>query len=158
MTFLDFCVLIPLCWYGFKGFKNGLIYEVASIVALILGVIIARHFSSAVAMLLPNVMFAQAIAFIILFVSVVLLVHVAAKAITNIIKLIIPDAVDHLFGLLFGVCKVLIVCSVVLFLLQTVDRRELLLKKEIKEKSVTYKYVEPIAPKAFGLKDLTTNA
>lgn len=150
MNFIDFCILIPLCWFGFKGFKNGLIYEIASILSLILGIIIAKHFSDGLAMLMPNVTFAKQVAFIIIFVSVVLLVHLLGNLMKKVIKLAIPEAVDHVFGLLFGVCKVLLVSSVVLFCIQDVDKREILLKKETKDNSLTYHYVEPIVPHALN--------
>lgn len=153
MNFIDFCVLIPLCWFGFKGFKNGLIYEIASILVLILGVGIAKGFSNGLALLLVNVPFAKQVSFIIIFVSVVMLVHLAGNLMKKIIKLAIPGAVDHVFGLLFGVCKVLVVSSVILFCIQDVDKREILLKKEAKDNSLTYHYVEPIVPHAMGWQD-----
>lgn len=150
MTFIDFCVLIPLCWFAFKGLKNGLIYEVTSILALVLGVCLANRFSSGVAMLLTNVTFAKPVAFIIVFVAVILLVHLLGNLMKKIVKLAVPEVVDHIFGLLFGACKVLVVSSVALFAIQNIDRYELLLKKETKEKSFTYQYVEPIVPNALG--------
>lgn len=150
MTFLDFLVLIPLCWFGFKGFKNGLIYEITSIVAIILGIWLAYRFSDLLAAMLTSVTFAKPVAFTIIFVAVLLLVHLVGKMMTKIIKLVIPGSIDHIFGLLFGICKVLMVFSVIFYTIQDIDKHEILLKKETKENSITYQYVEPIVPHALN--------
>ncbi len=45
MNWLDIVLAIPLLWFTYKGFRNGLIIELASLAALILGIFIALHFS-----------------------------------------------------------------------------------------------------------------
>ena len=37
MNWIDIIVLIPLCWYAFRGFKNGFLMEIISLAALFLG-------------------------------------------------------------------------------------------------------------------------
>lgn len=150
MTLIDILFLIALGWFGFHGFKNGLIYEVASVLALILGCWIAYHFSDAVALMLTGTAMAKPIAMIFTFVVVLLVIRFAGRLLSKIVKLVIPDSIDHIFGLLFGACKVLIAGSVILFILQDIDKRELLIKKETKEKSFTYQYIEPIIPHAMS--------
>ena len=57
-------------------------------------------------------------------------------------------AIDHFFGLLFGVLKVATVASVILYTIQNIDTHEIILKKEIKENSLAFRYIEPIVPDA----------
>ena len=45
MNFLDICLAIPLGLALISGFKNGFIYEIASLAGLILGIYIAINFS-----------------------------------------------------------------------------------------------------------------
>ncbi len=45
MNYIDLIIAIPLVWGVFVGFKNGLIIEVASLAALLLGIFGAIHFS-----------------------------------------------------------------------------------------------------------------
>ena len=45
MNWLDIVLAIPLLWFMYKGFRNGLIIELASLAALILGIYVALHFS-----------------------------------------------------------------------------------------------------------------
>lgn len=150
MVFIDILVLIALCWFGFKGFKNGLIYELASILALILGCWIAYHFSDLVATLVTGTKLIKPVAFILTFAIVVFLIHMVGRLVEKIIKLVIPDVINNIFGLLFGVCKVLAVTSVILFIIQDIDKKEILLTKEAKEKSIAYQYAEPIIPNALN--------
>lgn len=153
MTLLDFIVLIPLCWFGFLGFKNGLIYEVFSLLALVLGIWISYHFSDWIALLFSDSLLAKPIALVLTFVIVILLVHFAGRLMAKVIKLAIPEIVDHIFGLLFGAGKVLLVFSVILYVIQDIDKAEILLKKETKQQSFMYQYVEPIIPHLMAWKD-----
>ncbi|MCR4965834.1 MAG: CvpA family protein [Bacteroidales bacterium] len=146
MNWIDLLVLIPICWWGFKGFCNGLIYEVFTILALIIGFWAARHFSHLLQVWI-NIEMAGPIAFIITFFIVLFLVHLVGKAMQSLIQITLPDIIDHLLGLVFGVCKVIVGVSVIFYLLNMVDKKEILIKKETKENSFAYKFIEPVVPK-----------
>ena len=148
MTLLDYRVLIPLCWFAFLGLRKGLIYELTSILALVLGVWTSYRFSDSVALLLPNIPFAKQIAFTLTFFITLFLVHLAGKLMCKVVKLVIPGAVDHIFGLLFGAGKVILIFSVLFYLIDLIDPHEIIIKKETKEKSLVYEYIEPIIPHA----------
>ncbi|MBO4488252.1 MAG: CvpA family protein [Bacteroidales bacterium] len=152
MNWLDLIVLIPICWWGFKGFHHGLIYEVFAVLALILGFWVAKHFSFLLEEWL-NIPLAEPIAFVIMFFLVLFLVHLAGKGMQKVVKIAIPEIVDHLLGLGFGICKVVLVVSILFLLFNKIDKKELLIKKETKEASVAYRYLEPIAPKILVWKD-----
>lgn len=145
MNWLDIIVLIPLCWWGFKGFRRGFIYEVFSLLALILGFWVARRFSFLLAEWL-NIPLAGTVAFTITFALVLFLVHLAGKGMQKVVKIALPEIIDHLLGLAFGVCKVVLVFSIVFYLLNMVDKHEILIHKETKEHSFAYRHVEPIVP------------
>lgn len=148
MILLDYIVLILLCWFAFLGFRKGLIYELTSILALVLGVWASYRFSDSLALWLPNMPFAKQISFALTFFIVIFLVHLAGKLMCKVVKLVIPGVVDHIFGLLFGAGKVILVCSVLFYLIDMIDPHEIIIKKETKEKSLMYEYLEPIVPHA----------
>ena len=54
MNFFDAIILLPLIYGAWKGFQKGLIYEVAMIIGLILGVYLGFKFSGLVFDLLSN--------------------------------------------------------------------------------------------------------
>ncbi len=146
MNWLDIIILIPLCWFGFTGFKNGLIRELASILALVLGVWVTVKFSDLVASWIGDSQMIRIIAFFLTFLAVLVLVHFAGKLVERIVKLVIPSFFNHLFGLIFGIGKVAIIYSVLFFFVRTIDPKEVILKPDIKEKSFLYSYIEPIFP------------
>ena len=45
INLLDIILLIPLLWFGYNGYKKGLIIEIASLAAFILGLYFAFYFS-----------------------------------------------------------------------------------------------------------------
>lgn len=152
MNWLDLIVLIPLCWWGFKGFRNGLIYEIFAVIALILGFWAAKHFSFLLEEWL-DIPMAQPVSFIIMFFLVLFLVHLAGKGMQKVVKVAIPEIVDHLLGLGFGICKVVLVVSIIFLLLNKIDQKQIIIKKETKEASLAYQYLEPLAPKLIIWKD-----
>ena len=154
MTVLDYIVLIPLGWFAYMGLRKGLIYELTSILALVLGVWASYRFSDSVALLLPNIPFAKQIAFTLTFFITLFLVHLAGKLMCKVVKLVIPGIVDHIFGLLFGAGKVMLIFSVLFYLINMVDKHEIILKKETKEKSIAYQYVKPIIPHALNWENI----
>ena len=146
MNILDIIILIPVAWFGFKGLKNGLIRELASIAALVLGVWATLRFSDYVATKLGNTMAIKAVAFVLTFFAVLVAVHFAGILVEKVVKLVIPAWLNNIFGLLFGAAKALLVVSVLLYFVTIVDFKEMLLKPEVKEKSLIYKHIEPIVP------------
>ncbi|MBO7587594.1 MAG: CvpA family protein [Bacteroidales bacterium] len=148
MTIIDIIILVFLCWFGYRGFKNGLIFEIASIAALVLGCWVAHHFAESIAIRFTGTSLAKPVAFVFILTIVMILVRIAGSVASRIVKLVIPGFIDHFFGLLFGVFKVAIVCSVILYAFNSIDRREIILKKEFKEKSFSFRYIEPIVPGA----------
>lgn len=146
MTWIDIVFLIPAAWFGYRGLKNGLVYELASVLALILGVWATVRFSGVLATKLGDSQTYKVIAFVLIFVAVLVAVHFAGQVVEKFIKLLIPGAVNNIVGLLFGVFKVMIVFSVIFMFVAKVDKKEVIIKPDTKEKSFSYKYIEPVAP------------
>jgi membrane protein required for colicin V production len=147
MNFLDIIMLIPIIWFGFKGLKNGFITELTSILGLFLGFWITLKYYLAVAAWFNSTILAKVIAFIALFILTLVITYLIGKAIEKIINLILPSFVNYLFGLLFGVLKVALLFSVIFYFINSVDKKEFVFKRQVKEKSFLYRYVEPIAVK-----------
>lgn len=146
MNWLDILILIPTAWYAYKGLKNGLICELASIIALVLGVWATVHYSDVLAARMGEGQTYKIIAFAGIFIATLVLVHFAGKLMEKVVKLMISGFWNNLAGLLFGVAKVVIVFSVLLMFIEKVDTKQVILKPEFKTESFCYKYVKPVAP------------
>ena len=146
MNYLDIIILIPALWFGYKGFTHGLIRELAGLAALILGIYAAFMFTDMVEKWLNIPTIPKEVYFAITFLGVLIAVFLLGRLVEKIIKLVIPEFVNNLLGALFGVAKVLVIFSVIIFFIHSIDTKHVILTEKTTEKSFTYKYVEPIAP------------
>ena len=149
MNWLDIVLAIPLLWFMYKGFRNGLIIELASLAALVLGIFIALHFSFyAKEFLIDNFEIADnylnIIAFAITFIIVAVLVYLVGKIIHKLVSIVALGFLNRLAGGVFGLLKAALVLSVILYFLNGFDSS--LIKAEVKENSFLYEPVESIVP------------
>jgi len=147
MSYLDIVILIPALWFGYKGFTHGLIRELASLLALISGIYAAFVFTDLVAGWICNPNIPKEVYFAITFLGVLVAVFLVGKFVERIIKLVIPEFINNLLGGLFGIAKVMVVFSTVFYFTHSVDSQRVILSEKTVEKSITYKYVEPLVPK-----------
>ena len=150
-NWLDVVIVLPVCWFAFKGFKNGLIKELATLAALVLGIWATCRFSDYVATLLGDVPWVNILAFVITFLVVLVLVYLFGNLVEKVVTLVIPKFINRLFGLLFGAGKVLLIFSLLLFVLSTVDTKSKILTHTITKGSLLYDYIQPIFPYFRGL-------
>ncbi|MCL2289500.1 MAG: CvpA family protein [Bacteroidetes bacterium] len=147
MNYLDVIIIIPALWFGYKGFTHGLIRELVSLAALILGIYAAFLFTDLVEKWICNPAIPKEVYFAITFLGVLIAVFILGKFVERIIKIVIPEFVNHLLGGLFGAAKVLVIFSAIIYFIHSVDSKDAILTKQTVEKSFIYKYVEPIVPK-----------
>jgi membrane protein required for colicin V production len=153
MNYFDIIILIPALWFVYKGFTHGLIRELAGLAALILGIYAAFMFTDLVEKWINHPNIPKELYFVITFLGVLIAAYLFGRLMEKIIKLVIPEFVNNLLGGLFGVAKVAVVASVVFFFILNIDSKKVILKEETVENSLTYKYIEPIAPKLKGWYD-----
>lgn len=145
---IDIIYAVALCFAVWHGWQRGLILGVFSLVAIIIGLAAALKLSAAVAGYVGrSVNVSQEwlpfISFILVFILVVLLIRLGAKAIEKSVQAVLLGWANRLGGILFYVAIYTLVFSVVLFYAEQMK----LLQPETIQKSVTYKYVQPWGPK-----------
>lgn len=155
MNILDIILLIPLLWFAYKGFVNGLAIELASLLALILGIYLAYRFSVYVGYKIGlNGKYAGIFAFIITFVAVVVLVHLLARIIDKAFSLASLGFINKLAGIVFGVLKIALVISIILYLINILDIKRLIISEKNRRESVLLQPLTKLAPLLFaGLKE-----
>lgn len=156
MNYLDIIILAILGWSLFRGFKNGLFIEIASVAALILGIWGSIRFSGFTQTKLVEYFDLQTqylglIAFIITFIVIVVLIHFLANALDKLLKAVALGIFVRLLGMVFAVIKSVLILSVVFMVLSTFDRSSKLITTEQKEESVLYGTVADFAPMLFPI-------
>ena len=154
MTVIDI-VLGALLLFGLvRGLFKGLFVEVASLLALVLGVYGAIHFSNFAADFLQSrtdwsEKTINITAFAITFVIIVLAISLAGKALTKLADFAALGILNKLLGAVFGVLKVGLILSVILIVFDRMNNTLPFVDEEDLEGSVLYEPVKSIAPILF---------
>lgn len=154
MTVIDI-VLGALLLFGLvRGLFKGLFVEVASLLALVLGVYGAIHFSNFAASFLDsrtdwNEKTINIVAFAITFVIIVLAIGLAGKALTKLADFASLGILNKLLGAVFGVLKIGLILSVVLIVFDRMNNTLPFVDDDDLKDSVLYEPVKSIAPILF---------
>ena len=154
MTVIDI-VLGALLLFGLiRGLTKGLFVEIASLLALILGVYGAIHFSHFATDFLENRVewsekYINIAAFAITFVIIVFAISLAGKALTKLADFAALGALNKLLGGLFGFLKIGLILSVILMVFSSMNKTIPFVDDEAIEDSVLYEHVRSLAPMIF---------
>jgi membrane protein required for colicin V production len=155
MSFVDIILGLLLLYGLYKGLKNGLFVEIASIVALIAGIFGAIHFSYIVGDYLSEHMqwddrFIKLTSFIITFIVIVVAVHFAGKLLTKIADFAMLGLVNKITGALFGALKVAIILGAILIFFERVNTSVGVVKSDFMQNSILYEPVKEIGAFVFN--------
>lgn len=158
MNILDLIIALPLGFLIFKGYKRGLIFELASLLAVVFGCILAvrfaNWFSSLVGLSGEN---AYLISFFIVFLIVIVLSLSVAKLVEKFVKLMHVGIVNNLAGALLGLLKGMCIVGVLLYYIAVIDLNERVLTRDAKESSMLYRPVERTGKHLAGRMDAYVN-
>jgi membrane protein required for colicin V production len=154
MNWIDATILIILIISVVNGFINGLVKEVASLAALILGIWGAIKFSFFTAGKLYDYFdmtgkYVGVIAFIITFCLIVVAIHFVGIVAEKIVNAVALGFVNRLLGIVFGVLKSVLIMSVIFAVLNAIDAKRPFLPKETIEQSRFFNPISDIAPAIF---------
>ncbi|MCK0157464.1 CvpA family protein [Cellulophaga sp. F20128] len=156
MNFLDIILGLLLAWGIYKGVKNGLLIELASLAALILGIYTALHFSYIIGNYITeqwlwNESTINIASFILTFILAVLIINLVGKLLTKVAKAAMLGTLNRLAGAIFGALKMAIIVGALLLFFDKANTSLNLVKEETMNTSVLYKPVKDIGEFVFGL-------
>jgi len=155
VSFIDIVLGLLLLYGLFKGVKNGLVVEIASIIALVAGLYGAIHFSYIVGNYLAshldwNERTMSLIPFIITFFIIVIAVILAGRLLTKVAEFAMLGLLNKIAGGLFGALKVAIILGAMLIFLESVNKNLRLVNEEAMADSVLYEPVRNIGDLVFS--------
>lgn len=150
--FIDIITVILLFMAVFKGLRKGLVVAIFSLLAYLVGLAAALKLSTLMAGYIgSNVEVSQRwlpfLAFFVVFLIVVLLVRLGAKAIEGAMRLMMLGWLNRLGGVLLYMLIYFFIYSILLFYAAQLR----LLNQDTIRASVTYGYIAPFAPKAMEI-------
>ncbi len=155
VNFVDIVLGLLLLYGLFKGVKNGLVVEIASILALVAGLYGAIHFSYIVGDYLAahfnwNERIMSLISFIITFFIIVTVVILAARLLTKIAELALLGLLNKIAGGVFGLLKVGIILGALLIFLESVNKNLGFIDEDVKGESVLYEPIRNLGDLVFS--------
>ena len=163
MNYFDVIIIIPLIWGAYKGFKKGFIIEIASFIALGLGVWGGIKFSAISAKYLSEAFdisekIMPLISFAVTFILIVIVVFMLAKMLQKIISMIALGFINKAAGSLFGMLKFGLIMSVIINFTNIINNQINFIDPEMKSSSVLFEPIGKVAQIIIpGLKDISIN-
>ncbi len=154
MNVLDIALGALILFGLVRGLMKGLFVEVASIVALIVGIYGAIHFSNFVEDFLKNRVewddqYINITAFAITFILIVIAIAMAGKALTKLADFASLGILNKLLGGIFGALKIGLILSIILIVFNKMNSTIPLIEEHEIEDSILYNPVKSIAPIIF---------
>lgn len=159
MNYIDIILGVLIILSAIGGFKNGLVTELASLAALILGIWGSIRFSDITTELLIKYFqlesnYLNIISFAVTFVVIVILVHVVAGVINKMVNTGVLGITNKLAGMVFGVLRSVLFLSIVLMVFDKIDEDVEILPKDVKANSRMYEPIKNIATSIFPFIDI----
>lgn len=120
MNFLDIVIFIIIFALSIYGLIRGFVKEIVSIISIVLGLSIALHWYEKAAQyltFLKNQNQQNILGFIIVFIGASLILSLLGKLVSMVLKGINIGCLNHLFGLILGFVKGVVVVCVILLVL-----------------------------------------
>ena len=148
---IDIIYVLVIILAAMRGARQGLIVGIFSLVAVIIGLAAALKLSVAVAGYIGSAVniskaWLPLIAFAVVFIVVILLIRLGAKALEAVVKTVMLGWVNTIGGIIFFVVIYTIVFSVLLFYAEQMKW----LQPATIHQSVTYAFVQPWGPRAIN--------
>ncbi len=154
MNWIDLIIIVFLVFGLARGFINGFIKELASLLALVLGIWGAIKFSTFTAAKLYDYFdmtgqYVGIAAFLITFIIIVIIIHFIGLAVDKFVETISLGFLNSLLGIVFGIFKTVLILSVIFVILNAIDAKHHFLPRKQIEESKFYNSIADVAPAIF---------
>lgn len=151
VSVLDIILTIPLLWAAFQGFRRGFIIEIATLLALFLGILGAIHFSHLLADFLHESFgwesrYLPTIAFGLTFIGILFFVILVGKLVTKAVKMVALGIPNRIAGAVFSLAKYVLILSALIFLFEALNAKFDWISNQQKKDSVLYPPLEKVLP------------
>ncbi len=159
-NWIDVIIIILLLWSVIKGFRKGFIIELASLLALMLGIFGAIKFADLTAAYLSENVnlpedYTPLIAFALTFIVIVVAVHFLARLVQTLVKMVALNFINRLAGAIFSGLKTALILSFILFFVESIDQNVKVIPRSQKQNSLFY---YPLSSVAFDFLPKITNS
>ena len=155
MNPLDLGILSIAAIFFIRGVFRGFVYELVTVVGLILGYIISITYlsllTSVILKFFPTLPEAatKLVSFFILFVGTNLLLRLVANILTKTLKVAMLGWLNRLFGGLLGVIKSIVIMGIIVFVINLIPFSSTFLDQFEVKQSLLFPLLEAVGPKLY---------
>jgi len=156
MNSLDIGILLIAALFFIRGIFRGFVFELVTVVGLILGYIISITYLSLLTAYILSVFptfpesIVNLVSFFILFVGTNLLLRLVAKVITKTLKIAMLGWLNRLLGGLLGALKSIIIMSILVFIIDLIPFSSVLLEEVEVQTSQLYPILNALGPQLYA--------
>lgn len=147
MKGIDICILLPLIWGAYKGYRKGLITELGTLFVFILATIFSfKLLEKVIGYLKPyisNESIIPVVAFLITFIGILIGGTLLIKAVKKFLDFSLLGSLDDLAGGILGVLKWTYILSIILWL---INEGGISLPSNFTQDAVLYPYLLTFGP------------
>lgn len=151
MIVADIIIALLLIFAAWRGYTKGIIMQIASLAALVLGVLAAYFFWNELYIHLAewfdiNHYVLKTISVIVIAVVVLLLILLLGKILSKVIQISLFGIFDRILGMVCGIVQLALALSFVIFALLYINPNITFLQDSYLAKSYILPHIKPIAP------------
>ena len=148
---ISLCILVPGVLIGLR---KGFIFQIVTILILIVCAWASFHFSEAVGEIIAqhingSATLIKVLSFTVIFLVVYIVLYLLGRLLLKIIKDITGGSLDKILGMILGVAKWTLLAALVISLLETLDSTFHFLDEESIQASVVYRLLHDVADTVF---------
>lgn len=152
MNWLDIIIVIIVVYCIFEGYKTGLIKQLATLAGFIVGAVLSGTISSIILPILQSKIGSSEnilgpLSYILAFTAIMIVFYLLGSMIQSIVETVKMGALNRLAGIVLCLAKWVFVTSILLNLILKTDTNKALITDNTINKSKTFKYVQPFAPR-----------
>jgi membrane protein required for colicin V production len=146
VSYFDLVLLLPMAFALWRGWKNGFVMEIFSLLALFAGIYLAIRLSDGLTGILRDKFDVQAgylpvLSFVLILLAVGVGLFFLGRTISGAVKSGGGDRLNSIGGALFSLMKYLLILSLVFVFLNALDSKYDLLSEKQKENSFFYRRI-----------------
>jgi membrane protein required for colicin V production len=146
MNFFDAIICVPLIYGAYAGFQKGLLFEVAMILGLIIGVYLGFKCSDLVYGFLAKLVDASptllhVISFLLVLASILLIFIFYARLMEAVLKVTSLNFFNKISGAILGVVKFAVAVSVLFWLIKPFEGKVDVIPEKSRKESLLYPYI-----------------
>ncbi|MDD2995521.1 MAG: CvpA family protein [Paludibacter sp.] len=151
MNSIDISILIIIGAGFVFGLFKGLVRELASLAAIVLGIYGAKLFSSLLVPLVVDMLgvsekVAQPLSYVVLFIAIAVALLILARTVDKVFDAVSLGGLNKFLGGVFGALKYALIISVLINVFEPLNQKFRFMSEEKQQNSVTYRPLLNLAP------------